>query len=187
MPNSISLTGVYLPPGKSTKDGASGGAGQDQRVEQELDNFRSELLRQKIVFEAELRRQREVYEERIEHLHRENDARADEVKNLRQMVQGLAIRVENANAAKPLAAPQTPRRAPSPVASSAAAPPSAAPSSRAGTPRAESPYRRTPSRQPSPVRGARSVESHSARPHLTTVSRNSTLARMGSVSGTPWR
>jgi hypothetical protein len=208
MPNSISLTGVYLPPGKpaagrsgSTADGDA--AEQSRRIEQELDHFRSELLRQKIVFEAELRRQREVFEDRIEHLHRENDARAEEVKQLRQMVQGLAIRVDNANAARPVAASAasangsvlgTPRRHASPAPPPASSAATAAPSSRAATPRAsaarpDSPYRRTPSRQPSPVRGTRSETSTpmAIRPHLTTVSRNSTLARLGSVAGEPWR
>jgi hypothetical protein len=202
---SISLTGVYLPPAKGIKVGDAGGGGAE--LERELDFFRAELLRQKIIFEAELRRQREVFEDRLDVMGRENESRDAELKQLRQAVQGLSIRLENANAARPI----TPRRAPSPASSVAhyadpnhsavtatdvnasAAPTTAAPSGattpRPGSvlPRQESPYRRTSSRPPSPSR-VRPASAAPIRPHLTTVSRNATLIRLGSTShDSPWR
>lgn len=49
----------------------------------ELDAFRAELLRQKIVFESELRRQREATEDRLEYLSKQLSERESENRSLR--------------------------------------------------------------------------------------------------------
>lgn len=72
----------------------------------ELDAFRSELLRQKIVFEAELRRQREYFEERISVLAQELADREADCRNLQSVVTILGKKVELLAERRPT----TPRR-----------------------------------------------------------------------------
>lgn len=186
---SISLTSVFVPPAKPDANGSSASSSST-----ELDFFRAELLRQKIVFESELRRQREVYEDKIEQLVADGKARDAELKQTRQTVHALGLRVESLESQ---GRAHTPRRAQSPVATprahdashatgaantsggSAAVRPNT--SAAADTPRgrAASPLRRTPSRQPSPVRGP------APRPAL-----NSALSRLSSATTRPaaaWR
>ena len=73
----------------------------------ELDYFRAELLRQKIVFESELRRQREVFDERIGALERDAKLRDDEVRGLHGSLAALGYRVDGVVAGRV----PTPRRA----------------------------------------------------------------------------
>jgi hypothetical protein len=67
--------------------------GQQQQAT-ELDYFRAELLRQKIVFESELRRQREVFDDRVAGLEREARSRDDEIRGLHGSLAALGYRVD---------------------------------------------------------------------------------------------
>ncbi|EAN93362.1 hypothetical protein C3747_1g109 [Trypanosoma cruzi] len=61
----------------------------------DIDAFRAELLRQKIIFEAELRRQRETFEERLSRLSQELADREADCRNLQAVVTILGKKVEN--------------------------------------------------------------------------------------------
>lgn len=181
---SLSLTSVFLPPAKSVVAGSTDAAATEA-VHRELEFFRAELLRQKIVFEAELRRQREVFEDRLDHLTSQNKAREDEVKHLRNTVHALTVRLDTPSSAR--CQPATPRRespARSVVTPAPAQPATMEPSRAASAPRTPREVAAPSSarRAPSPMRGASTV-----RPHLTVVSRATSLARQGSVSGAAWK
>lgn len=81
---------------------------------EELDGFRSELLRQKIVFEAELRRQRESFEERFTSVAKELAAREADCRNLQSVITILGKKVD-ALTEQVTRRPPTPRRMPTPT------------------------------------------------------------------------
>lgn len=60
----------------------------------DLDAFRAELLRQKIVFEAELRRQREFFEEKLTAVFQELSNREADCRNLQTVVTILGKKVD---------------------------------------------------------------------------------------------
>ncbi|ESL07155.1 hypothetical protein TRSC58_05162 [Trypanosoma rangeli SC58] len=77
----------------------------------EIDAFRAELLRQKIIFEAELRRQRETFEERLSRMAQELADREADCRNLQAVVTILGKKMESlADRRVP-----TPHRRPSPA------------------------------------------------------------------------
>lgn len=78
----------------------------------ELDTFRAELLRQKIIFEAELRRQRDYFENKVASLARNLADRETDCRNLQCVVTILGKKVD---ALSEQVRPPTPRRAPTPT------------------------------------------------------------------------
>ncbi|KAG5466292.1 hypothetical protein LSCM4_01438 [Leishmania orientalis] len=60
----------------------------------DIDALRSELLRQKIIFEAELRRQREMFEERLSLMSNELAAREADCRNLQSVITILGRKVD---------------------------------------------------------------------------------------------
>lgn len=169
---SLSLTTVFLPPAKPIAAGSTDSLAVEA-AHQEMEYFRAELLRQKIIFEGELRRQREVFEDRLETLSRQNKDREEEVKQLRQTLHALTLRLDLPNTARP----QTPRRAQSPNATPRV---EATPATSVARPASASLQRRPPS-------PSRTAQGNAVRPFLTVVSRASSLARLGSVSEAPWK
>lgn len=61
----------------------------------ELDAFRAELLRQRVLFEAELRRQSEYFESRLQAVSRELADREADCKNLQSVVTILGKKVDS--------------------------------------------------------------------------------------------
>ncbi|KPI90257.1 hypothetical protein ABL78_0639 [Leptomonas seymouri] len=60
----------------------------------DIDAVRSELLRQKIIFEAELRRQREAFEERLSYITQELADREADCRNLQSVITILGRKVD---------------------------------------------------------------------------------------------
>ncbi|KAG5466837.1 hypothetical protein LSCM1_01014 [Leishmania martiniquensis] len=83
----------------------------------DIDALRSELLRQKIIFEAELRRQREMFEERLSLISNELAAREADCRNLQSVITILGRKVdaiaEQRQYATASQRPPTPTRQPS--------------------------------------------------------------------------
>ncbi|RNF11796.1 uncharacterized protein Tco025E_06609 [Trypanosoma conorhini] len=110
----------------------------------EMDAFRAELLRQKIIFEAELRRQKETFEERLARMAQELADREADCRNLQAVVTILGKKVETLMDRR-IATPHR-RSSPARPASSAAAQGQQTASSRTASPstRRTSPFRRNP-------------------------------------------
>ncbi|KAG5492674.1 hypothetical protein JKF63_01253 [Porcisia hertigi] len=80
----------------------------------DIDALRSELLRQKIIFEAELRRQREAFEERLSLISQELADREADCRNLQSVVTILGRKVDAIAEQRIVAQrPPTPTRQPS--------------------------------------------------------------------------
>lgn len=62
---------------------------------EELDAFRAELLRQRVVFEAELRRQNEYFEARLQAMSRELADREADCRNLQSVVTILGKKIDS--------------------------------------------------------------------------------------------
>ncbi|CBH14748.1 hypothetical protein, conserved [Trypanosoma brucei gambiense DAL972] len=77
----------------------------------ELDAFRAELLRQKVIFEAELRRQRDTFEEKLARVTQELADREADCRNLQAVVTILGKKVDTLHQK----CPTTPLRRPSPT------------------------------------------------------------------------
>nr|CCD12225.1 unnamed protein product [Trypanosoma congolense IL3000] len=76
----------------------------------DIDAFRAELLRQKVIFEAELRRQRDTFEEKLSRVTQELADREADCRNLQAVVTILGKKVDTLH----LKCPATPLRRPSP-------------------------------------------------------------------------
>ncbi|ORC92217.1 uncharacterized protein TM35_000044310 [Trypanosoma theileri] len=76
----------------------------------EMDAFRAELLRQKIIFEAELRRQRETFEEQLSRMAQELADREADCRNLQAVVTILGKKIDSLLERRVA----TPQRRPSP-------------------------------------------------------------------------
>ncbi|KEG10925.1 hypothetical protein DQ04_03151100 [Trypanosoma grayi] len=149
----------------------------------DMDAFRAELLRQKIIFEAELRRQRETFEEQLARMAQELADREADCRNLQAVVTILGKKVDSL-LDKRAATPQ--RR------SSPARPASCAAGDDAGRESAlkrHAPPVRVPSptaRRSSPFR--RNTNSSSNLPGTTTSTLHApSLSNMGSCQNSPAR
>jgi hypothetical protein len=100
----------------------------------DIDALRSELLRQKIIFEAELRRQRESFEERLSLITQELADREADCRNLQSVITILGRKVDAITEQKPVV-PAAVVRPPTPTRNTNAH---------------ESPFRRNLSSLPSP-------------------------------------
>lgn len=82
----------------------------------DIDALRSELLRQKIIFEAELRRQREAFEERLSSIAQELADREADCRNLQSVITILGRKVDaiaeqmSGSSTAAVARPPTPTR-----------------------------------------------------------------------------
>ncbi|KAH9601782.1 hypothetical protein LSM04_007613 [Trypanosoma melophagium] len=84
----------------------------------EMDAFRAELLRQKIIFEAELRRQRDTFEEQLSRMAQELADREADCRNLQAVVTILGKKVDSLLERRVA----TPQRRPSPSRSTSSPP-----------------------------------------------------------------
>lgn len=147
----------------------------------EIGALRSELLRQKIIFEAELRRQRETFDEKLSVISQELADREADCRNLQSVITILGRKVDAMTEQKTVAAPAPagPLRPPTPTRTASVH---------------QSPFRRNLSSAPSPgpvskervrTNSLLSVSSRRASPLVSTgaVRRtSSTLARVPSTS-----